>query len=52
VTACERRLARGLRPAVASGIVMIREAFHKPAASVPVKRRVTIIAPPMETMPA
>ena len=42
----------GLRRALAGGIVIAREAIHKPAASGPVKRHVAIIAPPMETMPA
>jgi hypothetical protein len=42
----------GLRRALAGGIVLVREAIHKPAASVPVKRHMAIIAPPMETMPA
>lgn len=42
----------GLRGASADGIVLVREAIHKPAASVPAKRHMAIIAPPMETMQA
>jgi hypothetical protein len=42
----------GLRRALASGIVIAREAIHKPVRSDPDKRHMAIIAPPMETMPA
>jgi hypothetical protein len=41
----------GLRRAFAGGIVVVREAIHKPIPSVPGKRHMAIIAPPMEKKP-